>query len=68
MDQYQATCTSCAFWEQSGEDSPIGKCRRHAPKPVSYDLDMGTEGAWWPHTEETEWCGEHKPAVRASTP
>lgn len=68
MDQYQQTCASCSYWDQKEEEYPIGKCRRHAPTPV---LEVFTgedcDSALWPWTEETEWCGEHRPAVKASS-
>ena len=69
MDQYQQTCTSCSFWDQADRDVPIGRCRRYAPRPhleVLTQLEDYTDGAVWPYTEETEWCGEHRLFSRAS--
>jgi len=55
-------CRNCRFWwPMQGADEKIehlrehaerGECRRHAPPPVSADLE-------WAIVKKTDWCGEH---------
>lgn len=54
-------CDECRFW--SFVDESIGECRRHAPLHLLAELERrenGTpkEAAVWPHTDNSEWCGE----------
>ena len=55
-------CRNCRFWwpmqgvdqkiEHLREHAERGECRRHAPPPVSADLE-------WAIVKKTDWCGEH---------
>ena len=47
-------CDTCVFWCPDLEDEPGagGDCRRFPPR---------AEGQRWPRSDQTDWCGEHKP-------
>lgn len=47
------TCSTCAWWAQI-DDSELGQCRLHAPRPRDHNRDSTR----WPITAEDDWCGE----------
>lgn len=42
-------CCTCMWYVEKLKDSPIGRCRRHAPTMNGY-----------PVVFSTDWCGDHK--------
>lgn len=54
-------CKDCIFWDVTHAGSITkareGRCRRHAPTPMSEDLDQEA-GTIWPATFDDDWCGE----------
>lgn len=57
MTQYR-TCDVCKYWQREGDH--FGECRRNAPTPQNKDLREPI-GAWWPATNDDDWCGEFQP-------
>jgi hypothetical protein len=58
-----ATCEDCRFWDTStqhgnAESDTTGLCRKRAPR-----INKITGMAWWPFTEDTDWCGEYAPPL-----
>lgn len=58
------TCETCRFWEMMTSpfavhtaDPTIGMCRRYPPPKASNK----TLNDFFPHTESSDWCGEHSP-------
>lgn len=60
-------CRTCIFWNAAVDDSH-GECHRRAPHglphPSSQRPHDGVVLAWdlrteWPHTHETDFCGDH---------
>jgi hypothetical protein len=54
-------CRNCRFWWPLADGLPEtnlrqhakrGQCRRHAPPPVSSEIE-------WAFVQTTDWCGEH---------
>ena len=54
-------CKDCIFWDVTHAGSITkareGRCRRHAPTPMSEDLEQEA-GTIWPSTFDDDWCGE----------
>jgi len=64
MAEREERCDRCRWWDRMDED-PIGLCRRYAARPAvfvqgSTDPQPGLI-AWWPQTEEDDFCGEFRP-------
>ena len=55
------TCAACLHWRperSSDQDIGWGQCRRMPPTmPPIQDNKLVHVGVW-PHTQETDWCGE----------
>ncbi len=53
-------CEDCRFWEQDGEHTFLGFCRRYAPRPaLSTPMEgAGAMDAIWLRTKSEERCGE----------
>lgn len=56
-----STCETCRWWDTStqhaqSESDTTGLCRARAPK-----INAMTGMAWWPFTEDTDWCRRHEP-------
>ena len=57
-------CGNCKYWHMAEE-----VCRRKAPVPsIGGHCPPDSDPRWscifdafWPHTEEHAWCGEHEP-------
>ena len=54
-------CKGCIFWDITHQ-GPLtkareGRCRRHAPTPMSESMDQEA-GTIWPATFDDDWCGE----------
>ena len=65
MGEEMQCCEDCRFWDnstQSGSAQPdtTGLCRRKAPR-----VNKFTGMAFWPFTEDTDWCGEFQPEPQA---
>lgn len=63
----ESRCFSCHWFEtwNSDDDTSIGSCRAHAPRPVTFDdkkssHDIETHNATWPVVRADDWCGEWK--------
>jgi hypothetical protein len=58
-------CAACRFWLSLGADGlrAVGECRRHAPSPriPASRENKGDSYAWWPLTDDTDFCGEWQP-------
>jgi len=59
-------CKGCNFWSSYGEVSKgleYGTCQRRAPQPrySSANPEVGSNEAWWPDTNEFDWCGDWAP-------
>ena len=54
------TCSQCKYWDNLCDDEfpDQGECRRHAPKPLSTDMDRHRLHAYWPVTYSDDWCGD----------
>ena len=52
------TCKSCRYWQKWSK--PGGECRRNAPQSVMIhaDVDDTEHIAYWPGTDDADWCGE----------
>ena len=54
-------CKDCIFWDITHQctltKSREGRCRRHAPTPMSESIDQEA-GTIWPATFDDDWCGE----------
>ena len=54
-------CKDCVYWDITHRGSLTkareGRCRRHAPTPVSETMDEDA-GTIWPATFDDDWCGE----------
>lgn len=62
-------CGNCRFWVLIDE---TGDCRRRAPTitmsavyPSQNRDSRDALIAYWPNTDETEWCGDHEAAHEA---
>lgn len=59
-------CDECRFWELFDEKDKLkifGHCHRHAPKPMSYDVNVTespTIECGFPAVFGDEWCGEFR--------
>lgn len=42
--------------------APEGRCRRHAPTPVSEE-QVTSAGTIWPATFDDDWCGQGRRAI-----
>jgi len=67
------TCASCLHWrpEKAGEKTVgWGQCRRMPPAMPPIQDDKLVHVGVWPHTQETDWCGEWlaRAAGRSTTP
>lgn len=55
------TCATCLHWRPETTTEPgvdWGQCRRMPPAmPPIHDEKLVHVGVW-PHTQETDWCGE----------
>ena len=60
MTDAKLTCKICRYWGRP-DVGTRGTCRREPPR-MQRGEGWATTG--WPHTDETEWCGEfhHKDA------
>ena len=56
-------CKDCIFWDITHAGTLTkareGRCRRHAPTPMSESIDQEA-GTIWPATFDDDWCGEGK--------
>lgn len=56
-------CKDCIFWDITHAGTLTkareGRCRRHAPTPMSENLEQEA-GTIWPATFDDDWCGEGK--------
>lgn len=54
-------CKGCRFWKLL-PDSPVGVCRRYAPRAEFTTADIRhtdkSLSVTWPGTLPTEWCGD----------
>jgi len=52
------TCNVCRYWRKWSK--PGGECRRNAPQSVVIhaDMDDAEHIAYWPGTDDADWCGE----------
>jgi hypothetical protein len=52
------SCSTCCYWNKWAK--PGGECRRNAPQSVILHAEMDdTEHiAYWPGTDDADWCGE----------
>ena len=52
-------CEQCEHWQDMGNNSPVGICRRYAPKPATMiSIDGRKPTVFWPLTNRTDSCGE----------
>ena len=55
-------CPWCKFYDRIPEGFPrvtLGKCRRHAPAPITRHTDLGSRSnGYWPVVGTYDWCGE----------
>jgi hypothetical protein len=56
-------CSDCRFWDPDGNDrsNEEGKCRRYAPRPLTYFRPEDTEGfieVAFPRTAGYDRCGD----------
>ena len=53
-----AMCSVCRYWLKWSK--PGGECRRNAPQSVMIhaDVDDTEHIAYWPGTDDYDWCGE----------
>lgn len=68
-------CGTCQFFRRKGMGQPLGDCRRYPP--TSHLVGMGAHpktghnvamsDSFWVAIADTEWCGEWKHRVHAST-
>ena len=59
------TCKDCRWWEDLGEDTAAGICRRRPPMAMAFqhpdpDSFDDLETGFWPTTGSSSWCGEFK--------
>ena len=54
-------CGACIFWAKN-QWFNAGECRRHSPGRVESPMGKQLDGAAWPQTGESDWCGEFQPA------
>lgn len=65
-DEPAEKCGTCRFWNPPGHvssdrrDKPVGQCRRKSPV---YTPNAVCEGAYFPRSSETQWCGEYEPSA-----
>jgi len=52
-------CHACDYWHK--QDKNIGECRCNAPTPSNYAPN--NPKALWPHTLDSDWCGDYKGRV-----
>ena len=59
-------CVDCRFWERLGEPEDQGLCRINPPTIWQGQDAWGQPklGAYWPPTEEHDWCSYHQPERR----
>ncbi len=54
-------CKDCIYWDLTHKGtltkSREGRCRRHAPTPMSESMEQEA-GTIWPATFDDDWCGE----------
>jgi hypothetical protein len=52
------SCSTCRYWLKWAK--PGGECRRNAPQSVLLhaDVDDADHIAYWPGTDNADWCGE----------
>lgn len=58
-------CATCSYWrpDRVGDrDAAWGQCRRMPPAMPPVQDDKIVHVGVWPHTQETDWCGEWKAA------
>jgi hypothetical protein len=51
-------CSACRYWQKWSK--PGGECRRNAPQSVMIhsEIDDTEHIAYWPGTDDSDWCGE----------
>ncbi len=62
-------CGGCCFWAPIEGEKKLGNCRRFPPQmamDAAVDWQTGkctVFPAFWPATEEVDWCGEYQKQV-----
>lgn len=54
-------CSTCVYWQPEVMGGDTGHCRRSAPRLRFARYSDGEDTPAWPPTDDTDWCGEHRP-------
>src|SRR5579863_6464826 len=56
------SCENCRYWNKR-EGWEYGQCRKNPPTVFIVPSDYVPTKTQWPLTNDTDWCGEWKPAA-----